>query len=292
MSSEQSTASIRLEIQKIKNLPPLPMVAQQLLGVINNENASIDDIVKIIQQDPSLTSRILGLANSAFFGFGRKVLTLDEAIINVLGLDLVRGLGMAMVMGGVFDVCKCEEFNLQYYWNSSLMTAQMAKRCASLIKTENEINANQLYLYGLLHNLGVLVLVDRFPQLMTEIFIVAKKHAERRLIYTEQAMLDMDHHQAGAWLAHKWQLPSEVISVIRHHHYPDFRGEHWQEALITGYCSRTARNWIRNVDVLLPEEDDEILSILGINRKNMEMVAEKCRDSYEEIQGVANQMAS
>jgi len=67
VSTVLTSTSIRLEIQKIKELPPLPVIARQLLAAINNDDTSIDEIAKVIQSDPILTSRILGLANSAFF---------------------------------------------------------------------------------------------------------------------------------------------------------------------------------------------------------------------------------
>ena len=105
MQSAEKITNIRLEIQKLKNLPPLPFIAQQLIGALNNEDSSMTAIAAIINQDPSLASQILGLSNSAFFGFGRKLYTVHEAIIN-LGLDLVRGLALTLVMGGVFDIKK------------------------------------------------------------------------------------------------------------------------------------------------------------------------------------------
>ncbi|MFT5352161.1 MAG: HD-like signal output (HDOD) protein, partial [Gammaproteobacteria bacterium] len=209
VSTALTSTSIRLEIQQIKELPPLPVIAQQLLAAINNDNTSIDDIAKVIQCDPILTSRILGLANSAFFGFSRNLYNLSEAIVNVLGLDLVRALGLTMVMGGIFDVRKCSHFDIVRHWSHAFMTAELSTRLLPLIQNKEGMHENQLFLYGLLHNFGILVLVNKFPTLMDEIFAVAKKNPERRLIYTEQALLDMDHHQAGSWLAQKWQLPGD-----------------------------------------------------------------------------------
>lgn len=290
MQSAQQLTSIRLEIQKIKHLPPLPVIAQQLLGALNNEDTSIAEIAEIINQDPSLTSRITGLANSAFFGFGRRLYAMDEAIIN-LGLDLVRSLALTMVVGGVFDIKKCKGFDIARYWLSALLTADLAKRSSNILSSSIKISNGQLFLYGLLHNLGVLILTDRFPKLMSEIFKVAKRHPERRLIYTEQAMLDTDHHQAGSWLAHKWNLPDEVIAVIEHHHNPEYTGDHKLEVLLIGFCSRTTRHWILDKETLISDED-EVLSTLSIDKKKMEIIAKKCRSRHEEYQGIAQQMGT
>lgn len=291
MSTAETTTNIRLEIQKIKNLPPLPVIAQQLVGALNDPETSIDEIANIVKNDPTLTSRILGLANSAFFGFNRKVYTLNEAIINVLGLDLVRGLALTIVMGGMFDMRKCPEFDISRHWSSALLTADLAMRTSTMLKQNQDINHHNLFLYGLLHNFGILILVDRFPKIMTEIFNVAKRHMERRLIHTEQAILDMDHHQAGAWLAQKWQLPEDIVQVIQHHHYADYRGDHWRAALITGYCSRATRAWIMDQDELLPDESD-VLKVLEIHPEKMKKVADKCRERMEETRNIAEQMAA
>lgn len=287
----RASTNIRLEIQKIDNLPPLPLVAQQVLEAINDETVSIDELAHMIQRDPILTSRILGLANSAFFGFGRKVYSLAEAIINVLGLDLVQGLTLSMVIGGVFDVKKCPEFDLKRHWSSALATADLAMRATSLVTHEDELQSHHLFLYGLLHNFGLLILVNRFPKVMTEIFNVAKRHPDRRLVYTEQAVLDMDHHQAGAWLADKWQLPDDVSVVIKYHHYPAYRGVHWRAAMLIGVCSRAVRLWLQEQDESLPDEADS-LNALGIDRARMENTAARCRAKISEIQAVAAEMAT
>lgn len=291
MSTALTSTSIRLEIQKIKELPPLPVIAQQLLKTINNENSSIDEIARVIQSDPILTSRILGLANSAFFGFPRGLYNLSEAIVNVLGLDLVKALGLTMVMGGVFDVRSCRQFDIVRHWSHAFMTAELSTRLSTLVtfKTRKTLD-NQLFLYGLLHNFGILILVNRFPRLMTDIFAIARKHPERRLIYTERQLLDMDHHQAGSWLAQKWQLPEDVSTVIEQHHYPEYRGEYWQEALVVGFASRMARNWILGTDILVP--DDEAIAMLQLDRKRLPGVAEKCRGKLDGINNIAREMAA
>jgi len=289
MQSAQQATSIRLEIQKIKKLPPLPVIAQQLIGALNNVDSSITVISEIISQDPALTSRIIGVANSAFFGFNRRIYSIHEAIVN-LGLDLIRSMALTIVMGGVFDVKKCKGFDITQYWLSALMTADLARHAATVLGAAKPATGRQFFLYGLLHNLGILILTDCFPKLMTEIFNVAKRHPERRLIFTEQAMLDIDHHQAGGWLARKWRLPDEVVSVIEFHHDPGYQGPHQREVVLTGYCSRTTRNWIMGKDTMLCDEF-AVLPVLGIDRRNMVRIAEKCRSRHAEFQGIAREMS-
>ena len=288
MQSAEKITNIRLEIQKLKNLPPLPFIAQQLIAALHNEDSSMTAIAAIINQDPSLTSQIMGLANSAFFGFGRKLYSVHEAIIN-LGLDLVRGLALTLVMGGVFDIKKCKDFDISRYWLSAFMTADLAMQTATIIDSSKKNPHGQYFLYGLLHNLGILILADTFPKLMGDIFSVAKGHPERRLVFTEQAMLDTDHHQAGGWLARKWHLPDEVIAVIEHHHYPDYSGEYMKEVLLIGFCSRTTHNLIHGKEKLL-SEDDAILSILGIDQTEMTDIANRCRAKLSEYRTIAREM--
>ena len=126
---------------------------------------------------------------------------------------------------------------------------------------------------------------------MADIFTIAKKHPEKRLIHTEQAVLDMDHHQAGSWLARKWQLPEDVSTVIEQHHYTDYREEFWQEAMLVGFASRMARHWILGVDILIPDEPDTIHQ-LGLDRDKLETTGMQCLDRLEDIRNIAEQMSN
>lgn len=286
------TSHIRQEVQKLKGLPPLPVIAQQLLGAIDDERATIEDISDIIQRDPSLMARLLGLANSAFFSFGRKILTLQEAVIFVLGLDMVKSISLSMVMSGTFDVKRCKHFDVNRYWASSLLSAELAKQVAGLMGSADQAKQNQMYLLGLLHNLGILILVDRFPEVMDKVFKEALEDPSEALMYKMREMIDIDHHQAGSWLAHKWHLPEEVIHTIEHHYDIGYSGDHSQEVLLVGLCSRTVRNWLLGSDTLIPEKEVTLIHKLGIEVSKFEGVAEKCYSKLEEVEALANEMSS
>lgn len=244
MTGRQTLSNVRVEIQKIDYLPPMPSIAQEILIASNDDSSDMDDIARIIKKDPGLTAKILGMANSAFFGFGRNVITIEEAIINVLGLDLVKGFALSLAMSRIFDVDRCSSFDINRYWCSAFLTAELASGFTNHVDKKQNLDPNQLYLYGLLHNIGILVLVNRFPNIMSELFTEALTDREKSLIEYEKETIDFNHHNAGAWLAEKWKLPYEIIDVIEHHHDLGYQQRNTSLVILIGYCSRISRQWL------------------------------------------------
>jgi HD-like signal output (HDOD) protein len=146
MSGRPTISSVRVEIQKIDYLPPLPSIAQDILIASNDDASDLDDIANIIKKDPSLAAKIISMANSAFFGFGRNVTTLEQAVINVLGLDLVKGFALSLTMSSVFDLEKCAGFDIKRYWCSAFLTAELASGFASQANLKQSLDPNQFYL--------------------------------------------------------------------------------------------------------------------------------------------------
>ena len=282
MTGRQTLSSVRLEIQKIDHLPSMPSVAQEILVASNDKHSDLDDIAKIIKKDAGLTAKIISMANSAFFGFGRNVNTLEQAIINVLGLDLVKGFALSLAMSSVFKPEKCVGFDLKKYWVSAFLTAELASNYARQISSKNMFDPNQLYLYGLLHNIGILVLVDRFPNIMSELFTFAAVDQEKRLVEYEKETIDFNHHDAGAWLGHKWKLPYEIIDVIEHHHNLQYQERNAEMVILTGLCSRISRQWVlqTNYD---PLQESDAIQALNISANELKDYLEKIHPKLNDI---------
>ncbi len=291
MKGRQSVSSVRIEIQKIDCLPPMPSIAQEILIASNDDSSDIDDIAKIIKKDPALTAKIIGMANSAFFGFGRNVATLEQAIINVLGLDLVKGFALSLAMSSVFDVNKCANFDLKRYWTSAFLTAELASGFTNQIDSKQSIDPNQLYLYGLLHNIGILVLTNRFPNIMSELFATALEDKEKHLIDYEKETIDFNHHEAGAWLGQKWKLPYEIIDVIEHHHDLTYQEKNSNFVILVGFCSRISRQWILNTDYD-PMEDTDVIKALKLNPDSLKTYLDKSLEKVSDIQKLVDDIAS
>lgn len=291
MTGRQTLSSVRLEIQKIDYLPPMPSIAQEIIVTSNDETSDMDDIARIIKKDPALTAKVIGMANSAFFGFGRNVSTLEQAIINVLGLDLVKGFALSLAMSSVFDPSKCTNFDIKRYWASAFLTAELASGFANHVDSKQALDPNQLYLCGLLHNIGILVLADRFPNIMSELFLSAKENKEKRLIDFETDTIDFNHHDAGAWLAHKWKLPYEIIDIIEHHFDLEYQERNSSLVLLIGLCSRISRQWILQTDYD-PLQEEVLVKSLNLKPEALESYLEKCHKKRDGIQQLVDEIAS
>lgn len=289
MTGRQTLSNIRVEIQKTDYLPPMPAIAQEILIASNDENSDMDDIARIIKKDPALTAKILGMANSAFFGFSRNVSTIEEAIINVLGLDLVKGFALSLAMSSVFDPSRCESFDIKRYWCSAFLTAELASGFTNHIDEKQVLDPNQLYLYGLLHNIGILVLVNRFPNIMNELFTDAIADKEKRLIDYEKDTIDFNHHDAGAWLAEKWKLPYEIIDVIEHHHDLAYNERNANFVILIGYCSRIARQWLLDTQYD-PMQEIKVIENLNLNQDSLNTYLDQSQKKLDGIKELVDVM--
>ena len=127
MQVTDHVTEIRTRVRSLTDLPPMPAVAQKLLTLLTNENVELDEVASTIEMDPGLSARIIGLAGSAFFGSPQPIYTVKEAILKVLGLNMVKSLAISVAISGGFKVDQCKEFDLQRYWGGAMLTADLAQ---------------------------------------------------------------------------------------------------------------------------------------------------------------------
>ena len=280
----------RIEIQKLQDLPPLPLIANELLAKLNDSDADIDDISAIIIRDPGLTAKLLSLANSAFFGFGRRVETISAAIINVLGLEIVKSLSIGLIMSGSFDTKKCRRFELGQYWASALLTAELVKSMNKLHAVDANVTPCFYYLYGLLHNLGILVLADRFPQEMDIVFAEKEKNPDKHLLDIEDQTLGINHMTAAAYLGIRWNLPEDIVTVMSHYRDPAYQEDYWKVCKLTGLCANQTKKWLTgNTENNL---ETESLIELGYEVDSVESVHEDVKSKLDDVNTLAGQMST
>jgi HD-like signal output (HDOD) protein len=169
-----------------------------------------------------------------------------------------------------------------------MATAVLAGLLGQYVKIDGRFNKQHLYLCGLLHNIGILMLVHAVPDEMSRVFTALRSDEKKGLTAWEQELLGTDHHLAGGWLTRKWQLPTEVVAVIEHHHDLTFRSQHWELPLFIGYCKEWAKHWM--ADVSEPPEMPMVTNTLGITSEDLQIVRSRFHARFGEIAQVARQI--
>lgn len=290
MEPYKAAKQTRLEVQNLKDVPPLPLTAQRILKMLEDEALSVEAFTAVIEQDPGLAARLLGLANSAFFGFSGKIDTLEAAIVRVLGFDIVKSLAFSMAMSSEFEARRCPEFALDRYWSVAIVTAITVGTFKREVHGFASGSDKHLYLCGLLHNLGQLALVHCCPDKMGRALKLYAASPGSPLSAAEQQVFGCDHHDAGGWLARKWGLPEVIVNVIEHHFEPDYRGPDAGKARLVGCCAQLANHWMYG-EPPSAEGISVALAALGVPPREIDAGYARLQVRLDEIRQTAQQFA-
>lgn len=220
--SADTTASAKKIAEAVAALPPLPETAQKILTCFGDDFIDADIIANVIESDPGICAKLLGLANSAYFGLSEPVHSIREAISRVLGVDAVRSLVLAMAVKQSFDTRKCPAFNARRFWVQSLLTAECCKKIVMADERACDATRDLAYMTGLCHNLGMMVLAH-----MESDHTQAVLHAHNESASSDNlgdlfvTSLGTNHRIMTAELARCWSLPSPMVIAYEHRAFPE-----------------------------------------------------------------------
>jgi HD-like signal output (HDOD) protein len=205
-------------IENIVTLPTIPAVLAELNSAIANPDSSAAEIAKIISRDPSTATKVLRLANSAYYGLRSKVTTINHAV-TMLGFKIIRNL---VTTATIFDVPfhgdLSEYFDRDKFWRHSLGTgvaAQILAREAFHVDRRND----DYFICGLLHDLGKIVLAQ-YLQAKFQQALQMSHERKIALFEAEMQVIGCTHADVGGLLAKRWNLSQEVITALHFHHSP------------------------------------------------------------------------
>jgi len=201
---------------KIDEIPTLPAVVPKLLSVMGKDGANASDIAGTISTDPALSSKILKVANSAYYGFSQEILSLKLAM-PLLGRNMVKSLALSIgVIQSLPSHKKSPNFSDKGLWVHGLAVATLMQELGK--RFNNGGNTEHFFITGLLHDIGKVVLNQHFNELFQEALEKIHNEGIAGLHVVESQLIGFDHGEIGAILLTRWKFPDVISSAIAAHH--------------------------------------------------------------------------
>ena len=272
-------------LDQVEALAPLPHVASRVIQLAEGNRFSAYDLAAVIATDTALTAKILRLANSAHYGFPRRIKTVRDSVV-LIGFRAVRATAIAAAVIDLFPEGN-GRFNIDLFWGHSVACALVAE---TLAKETGHAKPDEAFTAGILHDIGRLILnqyqAERFAQTL---FVAINQ--QQSLETVERAQFGFDHTQVGAGLAERWSLPKSLCAAISNHHNlqiaPDRDGLTYVVAHANAICHRYGL-WcgldtedgsrLHLPDSYLLDENDPVFQVVARRLGNESDVAARVQD--------------
>jgi len=242
-SAVSNNVDLKSLVHDIQGLVSLPEVALKINALVDDPDTSIDDIGKLISQDPALTIRVLAIANSPFYGLSAEISTISRAV-TVLGTKQLTDVVLSTATTNAFAGISIDLISVDDFWYHSLYCGLLAQELSC---KHNPPLRDSMFVAGLLHDIGHLVMLNKIPELLQDALLRTVQGESLPLYLEEREVIGFDHAQVGAELARVWNLPAYLVECIEFHHEPqkakDFKLE-------------TALIHIANAVASLPYDED------------------------------------
>ena len=211
--------SLHDAVSHLNALPAIPKIAQEILSLKMVTDEGERALLKLIEQDPLLSAKVIGLSNAPLFGAAKEVMTVRDAA-TLLGLKRVKMIALSFAMMSSMARGPTGLLNVQNLWQHSLTVAMAMHTMSRVMPSDIRPLDDEIFLAGLLHDIGFLVLNHINPELSDKFHARMAAEAGRPVEEIEAEMLEMSHSELGAELGRYWNLPEAIIAVLRYHHQP------------------------------------------------------------------------
>jgi len=227
-------------------LVSLPTAVARISIILEREDFRVREVAEVIGQDPALTARLLKIVNSPYYGFSGRIETITRAV-GLIGVDALYGLALTTsVIQGFHKIPTCL-VNMNDFWLNSLYCGVIARLLA---KEASVLHSERLFVAGLLHRIGALIIYMRLPDEAREVLLAAAGD-DRLIPGLEKNLLGFTYAEVGAELAKAWKMPAALQEAIRWHLEPERAGDYRLEASLLYLANR-----LKTVSLLgLPIED-------------------------------------
>ena len=258
--------SIRLKqrLEETLEIPPLPASSHRIIRLSSDKTAGTDELCEVISLDPSLAAQVISWASSPYYGAPGTIESVEDAIIRVLGFDMVMNLALGLSMGNAFQTPDNGPRHYENFWLDSVSNAVLMEALVKVMPNDNRPKLGHAYLAGLLHNFGYLAISSILPPHFSILSRYYEANAHLPTEIVEMQILHFTKEQLGSWLLRYWSLPDNIWTAIRYSKKPHYYGEHAKLAKLL-YISHQLRQGL--------EIEPSVLVEVGISLEQ----AESCR---------------
>lgn len=280
---------IKQRLEDTLELPPLPQSAQEIIRLRADPDAATEQLADIIERDPSLSAQVVSWASSSFYNAPGKIRSVHDAIVRVLGFDMVMNLAMGLALGRTLNVPKDEPKGYAPYWHHAMWMALGTTSIISKIEPAYRPGFGLSYLSGLLHNFGYLVLAHVFPPHFSLIcrYIEANPHIDSAAI--EHHLLGITREQVGGQLMSVWNMPAEVITALRHQKSTDYSGPNAEYSALLA----VTQHWLTRKGVFAGQAGGlpaHVYERLHLEPEAAEAAIDRLLENRDEVASMANVM--
>lgn len=197
-------------INSLKEVPAMPNVIMHALNIMKDPDSSTKELAQIISYDQSLSTKVLALVNSAYYGFSQQITSISRAL-TLIGMSKAKNIILTVAMRPMLINQGDKEL-----WKHSIKTAVGCEYVAKYLKV---MDPDEAFVVGFLHDLGKMVLNLKDARMYEKVQELVNTGSN--IIDAEQAFFGTDHAQMGSLLAKKWQLPMLVANTTKYHHAPN-----------------------------------------------------------------------
>jgi putative nucleotidyltransferase with HDIG domain len=219
MSTTSSPVNLKQAIRNLEMLPAMPIIAQKILALNLNSDEGERSMLKLIEQDPLISAKIIGLANTPLFGASKRVSSVSDAAM-LLGITRVKSVTMGIAVMSSLAKKPAGKLDIQGLWLHSLAVALALRTISRAMPHNTRPLDDEIFLAGLLHDIGYMVLNQLDQKRSDELHTRFATENERSSGEIETELLEMNHGELGAELVRYWDLPESVVAILRYHHDP------------------------------------------------------------------------
>jgi len=194
------------------SIPTLPSIAVEILEAVKDEDTSFEALARVVNSDPSLSARVLKVANSSFYGVSQKVNTIPKAL-SILGLEALKSIALSFVIVETMQGVSRNQFAFEYFWKRAVTAGVAAKSIAKAAK----VKYDEAFVSGLLQDIGIIIMYfierEAYEQVLDE-----KKASAQPVFVVEKNIFGFEHQEVGERILDQWGLPPEISKPIGYHH--------------------------------------------------------------------------